>query len=169
MTECLNFMTFSDRCYTASKATLLERIELFMELPQKTSRQPGSYRRIVRLLYVLCALLFALCLLVQVFLAGLSIFVSPSLINMHVTFVHFFEYIPLLMLIFSLFGRFPWALPLFSLLLVIQIILQYTFIRLAGQLGLPLISAFHPVNAVLMFWITLIATRRAITALKAMA
>lgn len=128
--------------------------------------QLTPFTRVMRILYVIVAWILAICILIQVFLAGLSIFVSPALISLHITFVHFFEGLPLLLLIFALCGRFSRSIPLLSLVLIVQIALQYAFIRLSGQLGTPIIAAFHPVNAVVMFWIAQYVARRATHLLK---
>src|SRR5258708_34832173 len=69
----------------------------------------------------------------------------------------------LMLMILALLGRFPRVIPLFSLLLIVQFVLQYAFVRMSGQLGLFFIAAFHPVNAVVMFWVTQHVARRAMT------
>jgi hypothetical protein len=111
---------------------------------------------------VIVAYLLALCILIQVFLAGLSIFASPTPWTFHTSFVHSFEYLPLLLIILALLGRTRHALVWFSLLLQVQIQLQYVFA------GLPvgIVAALHPVNAVIMFWLTIYVARRAMKLLK---
>ena len=137
-----------------------------MSVAPISSRQLGTFIFTARVLYIILAWLLALCILVQVFLAGLSIFVSPVLISLHVSFVHFFEGLPLLLLICALCGRLPRSISLLSLLLIVQIALQYAFIRLSGQLGRAAIAACQPVNAVSMFWVTLYVARRTTSLLK---
>ncbi len=132
-----------------------------MSAPQTTRSQVSSFQKTMRSLYVVLAWLFALCILIQVFLAGLSIFTSPTFWMTHVNFAHFFEYIPFFLLILALLGRLPRAITLLSLLLIVQFALQYAFIQSAGSLGIAAIAAFHPVNAVVMFWVALYVARRA--------
>lgn len=131
-----------------------------MSATQTASHRSIIFTRTMRILYVIFSWLFALFILIQVFLAGLSIFDSPGLISLHITFAHTFEYIPVLLFILALCGRFPRSIPLLSLLLIVQFALQYAFIRLSGQFSEPVIAAFHPVNAVVMFWVTLYVVRR---------
>jgi hypothetical protein len=131
-----------------------------MSVTQTVSHHPTIFVRAMRVLYVILAWLFALCILIQVFLAGLSIFESPGLISLHIAFAHTFEFIPILLLITALLGRFPRSIPLFSLLLILQFALQYAFVQLSGQFSEPFVAAFHPVNAVVMFWVTLYVARR---------
>jgi hypothetical protein len=46
-------------------------------------------------------------------------------------------------------------------LLFIQYELQVAFIELAGSLHWPVLAAFHPVNAVIMFWVSVTMARQA--------
>lgn len=119
-------------------------------------KQVGTFTRVMRVLYVVLAWVLALCLLIQVFLAGLGIFGSPALLSLHTTFVHFFEFLPILLIILALLGRTRHALVWWSLLLQVQIELQYFF----AHFPVAVVAALHPVNAVLMFWITIHLARR---------
>jgi Family of unknown function (DUF6220) len=130
---------------------------------QTTTFQVGAFTRVMRVLYIISAWLFALCILIQVFLAGLGVFGSATWFNVHVEFAHGFEYLTVLLLILALLGRFPRAIPLLSLLLIVQFALQYAFVNLSSQFSLLFIAAFHPVNAVVMFWVTQHVARRAMT------
>jgi hypothetical protein len=119
-------------------------------------KQIGTFTRVMRVLYVVFAWLLALCLLIQVFLAGLAIFGTRSLITLHTTFVHYFEFLPILLIILALLGRTRHALVWFSLLLQVQIELQYFF----AHFPVSVVAALHPVNAVIMFWLTIHVARR---------
>ncbi|HEY3993869.1 MAG TPA: DUF6220 domain-containing protein [Ktedonobacteraceae bacterium] len=130
---------------------------------QTNTLRAGTFTRVMRILYIVSAWLFALCILIQVFLAGMGVFDSATWFSVHVAFAHNFEYIAVLLLILSLLGRFPRAIPLLSLLLIVQFALQYAFVQLSGQLGVLFLAAFHPVNAVVMFWVTQHVARRAMT------
>jgi mercuric ion transport protein len=122
----------------------------------------SSFAHVMRVLFVIVAYLLALCILIQVFLAGLSIFASPTFWMFHTTFVQYFEFLPLLLIIFALFGRTRHALVWLSLLLLVQIGLQYAF----AALPIGVVAALHPVNAVMMFWLTMYVARRALKLLK---
>src|SRR5690349_18036952 len=104
------------------------------------SAQPGAFTRVMRVLFIVFAWLFALCILIQVFLAGLDVFVSGTWFSAHMEFAHYFEGLPLLMLIVALLGRLPRSFPLFSLLLIVQFALQYAFVELAGSLNVAFIA-----------------------------
>ena len=119
-------------------------------------KQVGTITRVMRVLYVVFAWVLALCLLIQVFLAGLGIFGSPALLSLHTTFVHFFEFLPILLILLALLGRTRHALVWLSLLLQVQIELQYFF----AHFPVAVVAALHPVNAVLLFWITIHLARR---------
>jgi len=50
---------------------------------------------------------------------------------------------------------------LLSGLLFIQYEVQVALIELAGSLRWPVLAAFHPVNAVIMFWVAVTVARQA--------
>jgi hypothetical protein len=125
-------------------------------------KQVGTFTRVMRVLYVVVAWLLALCLLIQVFLAGLAIFGSPSLLTLHTTFIHYFEFLPFLLIILALLGRTRHALVWLSLLLQVQIEIQYFFAHAPASV----VAALHPVNAVIMFWITIHVARRGMAFVK---
>jgi hypothetical protein len=95
--------------------------------------------------------LFALCLIIQIFLAGLAIFAEPVYWASHTTFVHMFEIIPLLMMVLALVGRLPRKLIWQSVGLLLLIFLMYLTANI-GALS-PYVAATHPVMAMIMFWV----------------
>ena len=112
-------------------------------------------------LYIFVAWLFALCIVVQAFLAGLSIFAGPTWWVIHVEAGHWFNPIPLLLLLLAFPGRFPRSIVLLSGLLFLQYEVQVALIEVVGSLHWPVLAAFHPVNAVVMFWVTVTVARQA--------
>ena len=48
---------------------------------------------------------FVGCITVQVFLAGMGVFMSPRYFQNHASFVHLFEWIPVFMLVSAFAGR----------------------------------------------------------------
>ena len=62
---------------------------------------------VARYLFIVASAAFFLSTLVQVFLAGMAIFANPVNWGRHVSFVHFFEFLPLLMLVAGWLGRLP--------------------------------------------------------------
>lgn len=62
-------------------------------------------------MFLLLAIAFAVCVFVQIYIAGIAIFVDVSAWIKHMTFVHLFGFnVPFFMLIFAIIGRMPrWA------------------------------------------------------------
>lgn len=102
---------------------------------------------------------YAICIAIQVFLAGLSIFANPIHWSKHTNFIHFIEYLPLLMLIFSFAGRLPAAMRWQSFGLFALVMAMYATANLAALSSI--VAAFHPVLALAMFWLSVIVAGRA--------
>jgi len=100
--------------------------------------------------FAILAWLFFISIIVQVFLAGIALFVDFGHWNFHQSFVHYFEFVPVVMLILAFFGGIPKNLRWHSLSLYIMIILQYVTVNLTGKI--PYIGAIHPIIALLLFW-----------------
>jgi hypothetical protein len=110
--------------------------------------QPARVR-IGRFGFALFALIFAVCVIVQVFLAGLAVFVNKGDWGPHTSFVISFEFVPILMFILSFVGRVSGRLRWTSLGLYVMILLQYVTAKAFSGIWL---AAFHPVIAILMYW-----------------
>ena len=108
-----------------------------------------------RLAFRILAWLFAGGVAVQVFFAGLGIFAGPEWWSAHTTFVHLVEVLPVLMLIAAFIGRLPAPAKWLSLAAFLLIGLQYALVAL----DLPEVTAFHPVNALLIFWLAISLAR----------
>lgn len=103
--------------------------------------------------FVILAAIFAMCITIQVFLAGLSIFVDPIHWAKHTAFVHMIEFVPLLMLVLSFIGRLPVKLRWQSAALFVLVFVMYftaNFISVS-----PIVAAFHPVVALALFWLSI--------------
>jgi len=106
--------------------------------------------RIGRILFVLVSWLFLLCVLAQVFIAGMAVFSDPGTWSVHVSFVRTFSLLPLVMFLLTflagLTGRARWiSLGLFGL-----VVLQYLTAQAFSSVGG--IAALHPIIALLIFW-----------------
>jgi hypothetical protein len=110
--------------------------------------------RLARIGYVLLSSVFVACVLVQVFFAGMGAFGADW--AWHLTFAHFLELPPLLMMPLAFVGRLPWGLRLLPLSLGVLIGMQYAI----ADVAVPT-AALHPVNALLIFWVSLFIARRA--------
>jgi hypothetical protein len=101
-------------------------------------------REWARRVYVVAAWLFVLCVLVQLFLAGLGVFAGYQSFFVHRDFAYVFGWLTLVMVIAAAIGRLPRRIILLSALLLGLMALQSVFIAFRTQQ--PAIAALHPVN-----------------------
>lgn len=87
-------------------------------------------------------------------MAGVGILVAGVWLSYHAAFGYLIILIPLLLLPLGLLARLPrslnWLSGLLAALALIQPVLLWT-----KHFGLPLLAALHPVNALLLFALTL--------------
>ena len=107
--------------------------------------------------YVLVGGAFAACVLVQVYIAGMAVFVDPANWSLHAGFVHAFEPLLLVLLALVLLGRLPRSLKLAPVGLFVLVSVQYATARAFGSM----VAAVHPVNALAILLVALVATKRA--------
>lgn len=106
--------------------------------------------RVGRIIYLTLAIIFTLCIIAQVFFAGMAIFLYPVDWTKHMMFVHLFGFnLPILMLIVAYVGAFPrWAYwQLFGIL--IAIFLMYFTANIGAALSW--LGTIHPVIAIMLF------------------
>lgn len=113
------------------------------------------------------AVVFALCVAAQVFIAGLAVFVTPVHWAQHTAFIHIFEFVPLLMLIVSAAGRLPVRLRWLSAALFALVYAQYFTANIGGLV--PLLAALHPVVALVIFWLAVHVIQEARRAMAVLA
>lgn len=108
--------------------------------------------------FVLFAGALVIGVLIQVYIAGMAIFVDPANWSLHANFVHIIEWLPLVMLVLAVLGRLSRGLKLLPVVLFVLIIVQY-----ATALGFSdtLVAAIHPVNAVVIVGVAAMTTSRA--------
>lgn len=99
-------------------------------------------RSIMKWLAWICGL----CILIQVFLAGLA----------NMIFARFFMILPLLMFILSFIARLPVSLRVHSAMLIVMIILM----PVSANLPSGYLAALHPVIALLLLWSTMSIARQ---------
>lgn len=112
-------------------------------------KQASKRIRVTRISYFFLSIMFTICIAIQVFLAGLAIFVNPVNWAKHISFVHLFELIPILMFVITFVGQMPrWArwqsAGLFGLVFVMYFTANITSV-------LPVAAAAHPVIAMVLF------------------
>jgi hypothetical protein len=108
--------------------------------------------------FVLFAGALVIGVLIQVYIAGMAVFVDPANWSLHANFVHIIEWLPLVMLVLAFLGRLSRELKLLPVVLFVLIIVQY-----ATALGFSdsMVAATHPVNAVVIVGVAAMTTRRA--------
>jgi hypothetical protein len=114
--------------------------------------------RLARIFYAVLSSVFVAGILTQVFFAGMGAFGADW--SYHVTFVHFLEPIPLLMVPAAFVGRLSWGSRLLPFGLLFLIGVQYTLAHAAVPA-----AALHPVNGLLILLTSLFIARRAWAAL----
>lgn len=105
------------------------------------------------------AWLFAGCIVVQVFLAGLGVFDSPEAFVTHREFGYTFGWLSLVALLIAAIGRLPRRLIGLAGLTLVQMALQSVLILFRDDA--PALAALHPVNGVLLLVTTLVLGRLA--------
>src|SRR5690554_3543660 len=108
-----------------------------------------SQIRYSRLGFQLFAWIFLISIVIQTFLAGLAMFTDYTFWGYHTTFVVWFQFIPLVLLILTFTGKLPKSLRWQCIGIFLLIVpLQYMSIHI------PNLGAVHPVIALLLFWLT---------------
>lgn len=108
------------------------------------------------------AWIFALCILIQVFLAGLALFWNSDQWSSHTGFSRLLMILPVLMFMVSFIARLPNSLRLRSAGLIGLVILIAVCANLPSEVGY--LAALHPVIAIALFLETMsIARTRALS------
>lgn len=115
----------------------------------------------LRMGYLVFAWFLVISLAIQVFLAGLNVFMTPLWWGVHIQFGHWIGYLLIGLLILVFAGALPRSLRWLTLLTFVLYVLQYNFRNLAGLVGVPAIAALHPVNALALFWCAVTMGRQA--------
>lgn len=108
----------------------------------------GGLLRFSRIAYAALAWIFVACVVCQVFLAGMAVFVDPLNWLRHVSFVHLFGELPVLMLLFAFAGRMPKGDGYY-----LGPVILFTLIAIAyatADAGRSVVGALHPVNALVI-------------------
>jgi hypothetical protein len=106
--------------------------------------------------------LFVACSIVQVFLAGLGVFVSPDRFALHRDFGYTFGLLLLVVIMAAIVGRLGRRQIGFAIGLMVLFTLQSVLI--AVRATAPEIAALHPVNGFLIVAVAFVAGREAWTA-----
>lgn len=101
--------------------------------------------------------LFVACLVVQVFLAGVGVFVVGGGFDLHRNFGYTFGWLALFLPLLALAGRLGRRVVGLSFGVMGLFILQSVFVAL--RTDMPYLAALHPVNALAIFWLSLTLAR----------
>ena len=117
----------------------------------------GGIVRWTRIGFVVSALLFAVGVVVQVFLAGMSVFDPPGRWADHVSIGQQIGTLTILLVIFAIVGRLSKLTIGMSVAIFFLYGLQFAFANAdAGA-----VAAFHAVNALALFWLTIQVAQQA--------
>ncbi len=121
----------------------------------------SGFVRGARWAYVGVVGIFLASIVVQVFFAGAGALVGPQWWASHETVGHIIDLIVLAMFIVGLFGRLPWRMHGFNLLVYVLYIMQYVYLWVLPDVtGVPVVRALHAVNALALFWLGLYLLRQ---------
>lgn len=109
-----------------------------------------------RQVFLILAWIYAVCIVAQTLLAGMALFNNYAYWGYHTTFVIWFQFIPILMLMLAFTGQLSrkirWKVAGLFLLIVP---LQYVSVHV------PVIGAVHPVTPLILFWLILLIIKQA--------
>lgn len=108
-----------------------------------------------KVIYFFLSVLFSICVTIQFLFAGMAIFMDPGFWTNHVLFIHIFGFsLPLLMLIFAIFGKMPkWIF--YELVIIFVFIFGMYFTANGGRL-LSWIGAIHPLVGLCLLAISIV-------------
>jgi hypothetical protein len=92
--------------------------------------------------------LFAVCAIIQVFLAGLGVFDDPASFITHRDFGYMISLLPIVLVVLALVGGMPRRYAGLSALLFVLFILQSVFVQ--ARESMPAVAALHPLNGFLI-------------------
>jgi mercuric ion transport protein len=112
---------------------------------------------VARRAHVAVTALFAGCVVVQVFLAGLGVFDDPGAFITHREFGYLFGWLTLVALVLALVGRMPRRAVGLSVLLLVLFALQSVFVALRSDL--PAVAALHPLNGFAILGVAIVTAQ----------
>jgi hypothetical protein len=128
---------------------------------RRTERRLSPITWLARLGYSLGAALFAGCVVLQVFFAGLGALADPAYWSLHRAFGPTIGLIPLALLPVALVGRLPWRMLGLTALLFPLFVMQFVFLYAPLGIGVMELRALHAVNALVLLWAGAHLARRA--------
>ncbi len=121
-------------------------------------------RQAARLLHAFTTSLLVVCVVVQVFLAGLGVFDDPATFMTHASFGYLIGFITLAVLITAALARAGRGQVGLAALTVGLMALQSLFVGLRAEM--PTVAALHPVNGFLIGLMAVVMARAAWRAVR---
>lgn len=118
-----------------------------------------------RIIYLVIAWLFPVAILVQVLFVGLSLFTGQSYWDAHIGFGHMIGILPILLVILGYLGRLPRRTIILTWLALGTYLVQAEVFAVI-RADAPLLAAFHPVLALVLFALAMIIAWRARTVVQ---
>jgi Family of unknown function (DUF6220) len=119
-----------------------------------------------RIIYLIIAWLFPVAILVQVLFVGLSLFTSQPYWDAHITLGHSIGILPILLVILGYLGRIPRRTIILTWLALGTYLVQAEVFA-AIRADAPLLAAFHPVLALVLFALALLNALQTRTVVRA--
>jgi hypothetical protein len=116
-------------------------------------------RSIARTIYVVVAWLFVAGLLVQVFLAGLGVFDSPTSFATHRDVGYTLSLFPIVLLVVGLLGGLGRRPAILAIVVFGLFMLQSVFVAMRDSA--PTVAALHPVNGFVILSLAVLMARDA--------
>ncbi|WP_267643920.1 DUF6220 domain-containing protein [Haloarchaeobius amylolyticus] len=107
--------------------------------------------------YLGAAVLLTASILIQVYIAGMAVFVDSARWSTHVSFGNVLPVFLLLLVVLAFIGRLS---RIHKVLPVVIFLLYFVQFSTAHRFG-SLVGAVHPVNAVVIFWLSTVTIRHA--------
>jgi mercuric ion transport protein len=121
--------------------------------------------QIARGVHLVAIWLFAACAVIQVFLAGLGVFVGPDRFAIHRDFGYTFGLLLIVVIVAAIIGRIGRRQIAFAVGLMVLFTLQSVFVTVRGSA--PEIAALHPLNGFLIIAVAYVSGREAWTVRRA--
>lgn len=113
--------------------------------------------RWARYSYLATSVLLTIGVLVQVYIAGMAVFVDPARWSSHVTFGTNLPVFLVLLFALAFVGRLPRTHKGLPVLIFVLFFIQFSTAHRFGSL----VGAIHPVNAVIIFWLSMVTVKHA--------
>lgn len=107
--------------------------------------------------YLGASILLTASVLIQVYIAGMAVFVDPARWSTHVSFGNILPAFLLVLFVLAFIGRLP---RIHKGLPVVIFLLFFVQFGTAHRFG-SLVGAIHPVNAVVIFWLSMVTIQQA--------